>query len=102
RRHTRFSRDWSSDVCSSDLDLVDRDVLTVAAPARGRVADHREEVGAEGARRTAAAAHGLEDLRVRLLHEVVGVDAARDAARGGRSEERRVGKEGRAWAVALR
>src|SRR5690606_40566988 len=24
RRHTRFSRDWSSDVCSSDLkDLVD-------------------------------------------------------------------------------
>src|SRR5690606_40517902 len=29
RRHTRFSRDWSSDVCSSDLDLkgvVDRAV----------------------------------------------------------------------------
>src|SRR5690606_40784602 len=23
RRHTRFSRDWSSDVCSSDLSLVD-------------------------------------------------------------------------------
>src|SRR5690606_40655552 len=23
RRHTRFSRDWSSDVCSSDLDRVD-------------------------------------------------------------------------------
>src|SRR5690606_41089092 len=23
RRHTRFSRDWSSDVCSSDLDLSD-------------------------------------------------------------------------------
>src|SRR5690606_41091969 len=22
RRHTRFSRDWSSDVCSSDLGLV--------------------------------------------------------------------------------
>src|SRR5690606_40592449 len=22
RRHTRFSRDWSSDVCSSDLDAV--------------------------------------------------------------------------------
>src|SRR5690606_40567660 len=21
-RHTRFSRDWSSDVCSSDLDLI--------------------------------------------------------------------------------
>src|SRR5690606_40432590 len=25
RRHTRFSRDWSSDVCSSDLDGGDRD-----------------------------------------------------------------------------
>src|SRR5690606_39986548 len=24
RRHTRFSRDWSSDVCSSDLELVTR------------------------------------------------------------------------------
>src|SRR5690606_10660564 len=23
-RHTRFSRDWSSDVCSSDLDLLER------------------------------------------------------------------------------
>src|SRR5690606_39313469 len=22
RRHTRFSRDWSSDVCSSDLDIL--------------------------------------------------------------------------------
>src|SRR5690606_27008909 len=24
RRHTRFSRDWSSDVCSSDLKILDR------------------------------------------------------------------------------
>src|SRR5690606_41187287 len=24
RRHTRFSRDWSSDVCSSDLSLLDQ------------------------------------------------------------------------------
>src|SRR5690606_39832754 len=24
RRHTRFSRDWSSDVCSSDLETVTR------------------------------------------------------------------------------
>src|SRR5690606_39727049 len=28
RRHTRFSRDWSSDVCSSDLDL---DLIGVGA-----------------------------------------------------------------------
>src|SRR5690606_24107783 len=35
RRHTRFSRDWSSDVCSSDLDLLaalrHHDVMILAA-----------------------------------------------------------------------
>src|SRR5690606_40511020 len=31
RRHTRFSRDWSSDVCSSDLlDIDSRDALVAA------------------------------------------------------------------------
>src|SRR5690606_40447475 len=29
RRHTRFSRDWSSDVCSSDLSATVGRVLTV-------------------------------------------------------------------------
>src|SRR5690606_26298803 len=48
RRHTRFSRDWSSDVCSSDLlseTMTDpfkeadatRKVLTVPEEAEGRV-----------------------------------------------------------------
>src|SRR5690606_9636612 len=27
RRHTRFSRDWSSDVCSSDLTISEKDPL---------------------------------------------------------------------------
>src|SRR2546422_6662211 len=31
RRHTRCSRDWSSDVCSSDLDLAQRDVWVAEA-----------------------------------------------------------------------
>src|SRR5690606_39498562 len=70
RRHTRFSRDWSSDVCSSDLALADLD------PSLPRY--------------TAAAAY---------LHEHAGdlptaarlyAEAARSASR---SEERRVGKE---------
>src|SRR5207253_5422854 len=26
RRHTRWPRDWSSDVCSSDLDVMDRSI----------------------------------------------------------------------------
>src|SRR5690606_39530093 len=34
RRHTRFSRDWSSDVCSSDLALDGAAVEEPAAPER--------------------------------------------------------------------
>src|SRR5690606_40706967 len=34
RRHTRFSRDWSSDVCSSDLDLSDFAPTAVAKSLR--------------------------------------------------------------------
>src|SRR5207302_4608374 len=30
RRHTRFSRDWSSDVCSSDLDQVNSGLVTIS------------------------------------------------------------------------
>src|SRR5699024_11926415 len=30
RRHTRSKRDWSSDVCSSDLNLVDRFSINIA------------------------------------------------------------------------
>src|SRR5690606_41033565 len=30
RRHTRFSRDWSSDVCSSDLYIKGRQCIVVA------------------------------------------------------------------------
>src|SRR5207302_2740022 len=65
RRHTRFSRDWSSDVCSSDLDL-----LRVQAAGSGgcRATDQRGE-----ASRTVSAPDG--------------------ALSGARSEERRVGKE---------
>src|SRR5690606_39618777 len=33
RRHTRFSRDWSSDVCSSDLGLHEPSLRVLAAIA---------------------------------------------------------------------
>src|SRR2546428_10513262 len=75
RRHTRSDRDWSSDVCSSDLDR----------PAgRGGPAD----VGAR---------HVEPDLR--------GQQADRGRDPGGRGEnhrsgERRVGEEGRSWWAA--
>src|SRR5690606_17263436 len=36
RRHTRFSRDWSSDVCSSDLE-IDADILMGTDPDADRL-----------------------------------------------------------------
>src|SRR2546429_4891632 len=36
RRHTRCSRDWSSDVCSSDLLLASLALVQVAAPGKER------------------------------------------------------------------
>src|SRR3712207_9235356 len=36
RRHTRYWRDWSSDVCSSDLDTWSCDALVVATGAQAK------------------------------------------------------------------
>src|SRR5205809_2379633 len=63
RRHTRCSRDWSSDVCSSDL----------PATSAGPAPTSRARCASSG-----ASAAGLR------------------CSSYGRSEERRVGKEGRA------
>src|SRR5690606_40638072 len=40
RRHTRFSRDWSSDVCSSDLGDMDG-----YAAVKKRIFQHQQETG---------------------------------------------------------
>src|SRR4051812_49459116 len=74
RRHTRLTCDWSSDVCSSDL-----------GGRRGESAAPRPVEDMAGAR-------GGADSRA------AAVAVARPDARGldDRSEERRVGKEGRA------
>src|SRR5207245_4329940 len=75
RRHTRCYRDWSSDVCSSDLDRHH--------DPRGQ--DRVGDAGVhEGDRVWRLVADRVDDLRGRELQ--VGRD---------RSEERRVGKEGR-------
>src|SRR5207249_7160440 len=82
RRHTRSKRDWSSDVCSSDL--VGREHRV---PRRSRFD---------------LAQHLLLDLKIleyRLDHELgpakPAVVIAPREQRDERSEERRVGKEGR-------
>src|SRR5205807_5592857 len=87
RRHTRLQGDWSSDVCSSDLE-VDRVVeagqpggAAVAPQARG--VHPRAGVGERDA--------GENGRQPELLEAEHGRDAP--AKRGDRSEERRVGKE---------
>src|SRR3712207_8792269 len=69
RRHTRYWRDWSSDVCSSDLEL-----LELLAPAAFSGLAHFEGRGALSGR-----------LGTRVAAPAINL----------RSEERRVGKESR-------
>src|SRR5437763_3531276 len=84
RRHTRYIGDWSSDVCSSDLDVAVRaPVRRTAAAARDRPAD-----GHPAHRRNRATRHAR-------FAQVDRGDNHR--GRAVRSEERRVGKEWRTW-----
>src|SRR5206468_4379760 len=94
RRHTRSDRDWSSDVCSSDLGLASLgselvgkrlELLKQAVPGVSRVAVLWLP-GALGERTE-------KDMRT-------GTDVASRAL--GRSEERRVGKERRCRGSAYR
>src|SRR5690606_40632167 len=96
--HTRFSRDWSSDVCSSDLIVVRLDDEVIAEHPRffGRdrmILDpwHYLPVLAKkpGALRNGAPFQDW-DLPPALAR------LRRKLGTGDRSEERRVGKEGRA------
>src|SRR5438445_7556540 len=80
RRHTRYWRDWSSDVCSSDLRAVAA-ALGHRAPAL--VADDARAALALAERARAA---GLGTV-------VVLTRDPADLVRELRSEERRVGKE---------
>src|SRR5690606_40819834 len=92
RRHTRFSRDWSSDVCSSDL-VADAEVDGGGLVEAALGEEDPAGLGLRG---------GGELLRVPLGGDLVGLDQADALAAlvGGvvpallvRSEERRVGKE---------
>src|SRR5690606_40218307 len=78
RRHTRFSRDWSSDVCSSDLRWA-KSSASCKRVATGRLTVFRDADD--------FAQRGIQVLRLWSGLEV------RALAR--RSEERRVGQERR-------
>src|SRR5690606_40099540 len=95
-RHTRFSRDWSSDVCSSDLR---HPLAQEARRARrlGRSAHRaRRRLPARGGRARAMSprAYVLDRLPL-LLAFAAAVALLLLVVHLTRSEERRVGKEGR-------
>src|SRR5690606_40656797 len=99
RRHTRFSRDWSSDVCSSDLAVrVGRAALAPATdvpPADGTLERDAHHLDAR-----------VDLVEQRIVHAdeseegLAGRGQDRDVEAAVRSEERRVGKEGRTrWSL---
>src|SRR5690606_39548390 len=98
-RHTRFSRDWSSDVCSSDLRAARAQRF-----ARGRaVAGEIEAAVAEYVVRTRVDAldttHGLATIAFLVDRDTADrYRSALDRALASRSEERRGGTEcGARW-----
>src|SRR5439155_10574986 len=82
RRHTRWPRDWSSDVCSSDLPRLS---WTISAPPAWRQAGYELEI-VRGSQVRTHAVRSPEQI-------LVAWPEAPLASR--RSEERRVGKERR-------
>src|SRR5690606_40085823 len=101
RRHTRFSRDWSSDVCSSDLEWT-----ATGQPATGAVISQRNPVNEN----PASFVLGRRGFVWRRVVVVSYCDTPLGAAGGvfclkiSRSEERRVGKECRSrwWSGDVR
>src|SRR5699024_11441590 len=87
RRHTRSKRVWSSDVCSSDLRAPGLVVSYVPQDAAGLAGDLTGF----------ARAHGIDESLFKAILRKMDfsrVQFEKDMA--SRSEERRVGKEGRA------
>src|SRR5690606_40186499 len=83
RRHTRFSRDWSSDVCSSDLPFEHRITPVVSCGSARRC--------------TADSASCFRRAPAQATWHAAPLNGENPCARAAppRSEERRVGKEGR-------
>src|SRR5204862_2742736 len=89
RRHTRSLRDWSSDVCSSDLGIVHppSQKNSHVSPALDRIA--LKALSKDVGERYATASEFSMDLH-RFMQEKKIAYSSQELAR---SEERRVGKE---------
>src|SRR5690606_40672727 len=96
RRHTRFSRDWSSDVCSSDLQGFNKRLHFLPK----YIAVCFTEKGVQYAVQLAK----QEQLPVAVKsggHSFEGFSSNDGGLVINRSEERRVGKEWRLWLLRL-
>src|SRR5206468_7186273 len=100
RRHTRSDRDWSSDVCSSDLHELWQTRLEQTRYTVARTAGYSM---ASPLRTFAAGTSCLAEVYDHNWLAVGDAAACRDPLSSGgiRSEERRVGKEG-GWRWTLR
>src|SRR5690606_39540565 len=88
RRHTRFSRDWSSDVCSSDLFSLSAGGCNAAYRYRdGLLAGDRLLVERGNTLRQQI------EIKALFIAPTHGHTYRRTDPIGSRSEERRVGKE---------
>src|SRR5690606_40052599 len=101
RRHTRFSRDWSSDVCSSDL--IQRDLPSLNEP----VIDQANILSPAEKQQLSQRILNLHNagkgqIGVVIIPTTGQEDIFDYSMRIARSEERRVGKECRAggWQCA--
>src|SRR5206468_7686755 len=99
RRHTRSDRDWSSDVCSSDLTTASRMAYEQGGGDMKEIAPLLDEAG------KSATSDPLKSFRAYMKAGVLmsgtkwSPDAELTTALNFRSEERRVGKECRYWWV---
>src|SRR5699024_11846988 len=68
RRHTRSKRDWSSDVCSSDLNIAMHRVVVAEQRKHGFITDETEEQYLKGIEHTLTPEKEEDDERtLRLL-----------------------------------
>src|SRR5207253_7466168 len=92
RRHTRWPRDWSSDVCSSDLRSTERRVSD-RAPIFFLTRAMSFATGGPSTHLECAALRFPENLGPRFDEIAVPGDSCVERELSCRSEERRVGKE---------
>src|SRR5690606_40339135 len=90
RRHTRFSRDWSSDVCSSDLGTVEAGIVRFDSIDALRAAPEGSLAG-----KIAFIDQHMERTRDGSGYGKAGAVRRHGPSEAIRSEERRVGKEWR-------